>query len=83
MSKWNKPQVKEIAVGLEINCYACAEIQRVATTDKYEKRYKGMGSPKMDALMGMPLSKFGRRHKQFFFFTFKNSFYCIEFYFIT
>jgi len=26
MSKWNKPQVKEIAVGLEINCYACAEV---------------------------------------------------------
>ena len=26
MSKWNKPQVKEVAVGLEINCYACAEI---------------------------------------------------------
>jgi len=23
---WNKPSVKEIAVGLEINCYACAEI---------------------------------------------------------
>ena len=29
MSKWNKPQVKEVAVGLEINCYACAEIQKV------------------------------------------------------
>lgn len=35
MSKWNKPQVKEVAVGLEINCYACAEIQRVA-----DKEYK-------------------------------------------
>ena len=23
---WNKPEIKEIAVGLEINCYACAEI---------------------------------------------------------
>ena len=23
---WKKPEIKEIAVGLEINCYACAEI---------------------------------------------------------
>ena len=24
---WKKPIIKEVAVGLEINCYACAEIQ--------------------------------------------------------
>ncbi len=24
---WKTPSVKEVAVGLEINCYACAEIQ--------------------------------------------------------
>ena len=24
---WKTPTIKEIAVGLEINCYACAEIQ--------------------------------------------------------
>ena len=23
---WKKPEIKEISVGLEINCYACAEI---------------------------------------------------------
>jgi len=23
---WTKPIIKEISVGLEINCYACAEI---------------------------------------------------------
>ncbi|MDB9761956.1 MAG: pyrroloquinoline quinone precursor peptide PqqA [Alphaproteobacteria bacterium] len=23
---WKSPEVREIAVGLEINCYACAEI---------------------------------------------------------
>jgi len=23
---WSKPVVREIAVGLEINCYACAEL---------------------------------------------------------
>jgi len=23
---WKKPEVKEISVGLEINCYACAEL---------------------------------------------------------
>jgi coenzyme PQQ precursor peptide PqqA len=23
---WKSPVVKEVAVGLEINCYACAEI---------------------------------------------------------
>jgi len=23
---WKKPIVREVAVGLEINCYACAEI---------------------------------------------------------
>ncbi|MEH6525111.1 MAG: pyrroloquinoline quinone precursor peptide PqqA [Sneathiella sp.] len=22
---WNKPKIVEIAVGMEINCYACAE----------------------------------------------------------
>ena len=32
---WKSPVVKEVAVGLEINCYACAEIQRVA-----DKEYK-------------------------------------------
>jgi coenzyme PQQ precursor peptide PqqA len=25
-SMWKTPSVKEVAVGLEINCYACAEI---------------------------------------------------------
>jgi len=25
-NKWKKPEIKEISVGLEINCYACAEI---------------------------------------------------------
>ncbi|RJF80511.1 pyrroloquinoline quinone precursor peptide PqqA [Oleomonas cavernae] len=25
MKKWSKPQVHEIRVGMEINCYACAE----------------------------------------------------------
>jgi coenzyme PQQ precursor peptide PqqA len=23
---WKKPEISEIAVGLEINCYACAEL---------------------------------------------------------
>jgi len=23
---WNKPIIKEVQVGLEINCYACAEL---------------------------------------------------------
>jgi len=23
---WKKPEIREIAVGLEINCYACAEL---------------------------------------------------------
>jgi len=23
---WTKPMLKEVSVGLEINCYACAEI---------------------------------------------------------
>jgi len=23
---WTKPIIKEVSVGLEINCYACAEI---------------------------------------------------------
>lgn len=27
---WKSPRVLEVAVGLEINCYACAEIQKVA-----------------------------------------------------
>ena len=27
---WKTPTFKEVAVGLEINCYACAEIQKVA-----------------------------------------------------
>ena len=27
---WKSPRIVEVAVGLEINCYACAEIQRVA-----------------------------------------------------
>ena len=27
---WRTPTFKEVAVGLEINCYACAEIQKVA-----------------------------------------------------
>ena len=26
---WKSPVVLEVAVGLEINCYACAEIQSV------------------------------------------------------
>jgi coenzyme PQQ precursor peptide PqqA len=26
MRKWSRPTVVEIAVGMEINCYACAEI---------------------------------------------------------
>jgi len=25
---WKKPRVVEIAVGMEINCYACAELKR-------------------------------------------------------
>ncbi|MBI1239780.1 MAG: pyrroloquinoline quinone precursor peptide PqqA [Alphaproteobacteria bacterium] len=25
---WKKPRVTEIAVGMEINCYACAELKR-------------------------------------------------------
>ena len=28
---WRTPTFKEVAVGLEINCYACAEIQRMAS----------------------------------------------------
>lgn len=24
---WKKPRVTEIAVGMEINCYACAELK--------------------------------------------------------
>ena len=24
---WRKPRVTEIAVGMEINCYACAELK--------------------------------------------------------
>jgi len=23
---WKSPQIRELAVGLEINCYACAEL---------------------------------------------------------
>ncbi|MDA9708509.1 pyrroloquinoline quinone precursor peptide PqqA [Alphaproteobacteria bacterium] len=23
---WKKPEIREVAVGLEINCYACAEL---------------------------------------------------------
>jgi len=26
MKKWESPRVVEISVGMEINCYACAEI---------------------------------------------------------
>ena len=26
MRKWSRPTVVEISVGMEINCYACAEI---------------------------------------------------------
>lgn len=26
MRKWSRPAVVEISVGMEINCYACAEI---------------------------------------------------------
>jgi coenzyme PQQ precursor peptide PqqA len=26
MLKWMKPKVREIALGAEINCYACAEL---------------------------------------------------------
>lgn len=25
MKKWSKPQISEVRVGMEINCYACAE----------------------------------------------------------
>ncbi len=25
---WTKPKVVEIAVGMEINCYACAELKK-------------------------------------------------------
>ena len=32
---WKSPRIVEVAVGLEINCYACAEIQKVA-----DKEYK-------------------------------------------
>lgn len=32
---WKTPRVLEVAVGLEINCYACAELQRMV-----EKEYK-------------------------------------------
>ncbi|WP_085126514.1 pyrroloquinoline quinone precursor peptide PqqA [Tistlia consotensis] len=24
--RWNKPSIVEISVGMEINCYACAEL---------------------------------------------------------
>jgi len=27
MKKWKKPQILEIAIGLEINAYACAEVE--------------------------------------------------------
>ncbi|MAH88470.1 MAG: pyrroloquinoline quinone precursor peptide PqqA [Pelagibacterales bacterium] len=23
---WKRPEIREVAVGLEINCYACAEL---------------------------------------------------------
>ena len=36
---WKSPVVKEVAVGLEINCYACAEIQKVA--DRITGKGKG------------------------------------------
>ncbi|MGZ9112781.1 MAG: pyrroloquinoline quinone precursor peptide PqqA [Rhodoplanes sp.] len=26
MRKWKRPKVIEIALGMEINCYACAEL---------------------------------------------------------
>ncbi len=26
MRKWNRPTIVEIAVGMEINCYACAKL---------------------------------------------------------
>ncbi|WP_422645236.1 pyrroloquinoline quinone precursor peptide PqqA [Zavarzinia sp.] len=25
MKKWTKPKISEVRVGMEINCYACAE----------------------------------------------------------
>ncbi|PWR18696.1 pyrroloquinoline quinone precursor peptide PqqA [Zavarzinia compransoris] len=25
MKKWSKPKISEVRVGMEINCYACAE----------------------------------------------------------
>jgi len=27
MKKWAKPRIVEIAIGLEINAYACAEVE--------------------------------------------------------
>jgi len=27
MKKWKKPRILEIAIGLEINAYACAEVE--------------------------------------------------------
>jgi coenzyme PQQ precursor peptide PqqA len=29
--KWKTPRIVEIAVGMEINCYACAEIETYPT----------------------------------------------------
>ncbi len=26
INMWNSPKIRELAVGLEINCYACAEL---------------------------------------------------------
>ncbi len=40
---WKSPIVKEIAVGLEINCYACAEIQ-------YKLTRGGLEAPTFDNL---------------------------------
>ena len=53
---WRTPKVLEVSVGLEINCYACAEIQRMNT--KELDRIKAML-----ANMGIPLSDIDTNEK--------------------
>ena len=35
---WNTPKIAEISVGMEINCYACAELQSLVLKEGGEQR---------------------------------------------
>ena len=42
---WRTPTFKEVAVGLEINCYACAEIQRMGKESNRPSKPKSITIP--------------------------------------